>query len=366
MQFVDLQRQYQAYKAAIDERIGRVLEHCQFILGPEVRELEEALAARVGVKYAITVGSGSESLEIALRALGIGPGDEVITVPLTFVSSGEAVRLVGATPVFVDIEATSFNLDPALLERAITERTKAVIVVDLYGQMADYRRINAITATHGVPVIEDAAQSFGAARDGVASCGASLIGSTSFFPAKALGCYGDGGALFTDDAELAERMSFIRVHGGKRHDYSYLGINGRFDTLQAAVLLAKLPHFEDELEERRRIASRYSRLLADLCTVPEEVADCTHSYSYYTVRVGNRDRIASSLKERGIPVGVYYPKCLHEQPVFADLGGRLGDFPVAEQASREVLSLPVHPFLSKADQDEVVAALRDAIASVGS
>ena len=366
MRFVDLPRQYQAYKEEIDERIRRVLEHGQFILGPEVRELEEALAARAGVRHAITVASGTDSLEIALRARDIGPGDQVITVPFTWVSSAEVIRLVGATPVFVDIEEKSFNLDPALLETAITERTKAVIVVDLYGQMADYRAINAVAARRDLPVIEDAAQSFGAARDGVASCAASLVGSTSFFPAKTLGCYGDGGALFTDDAELAERMSLIHTHGGHRHDHRYVGMNGRFDTLQAAVLLAKLPHFDDELEARRRIGRRYSQLLAELCTVPEEVPGCTHVYSYYTVRLGDRDQIVSGLKERGVPVAIYYPKCLHEQPVFANLGYRPGDFPVSERVSREVLSLPMHPFLSEEEQDQVVAALRDTIASMRS
>ena len=362
MEFIDLKRQYREYQTEIDERIRAVLEHGQFILGPEVGELEEALAKRVGVGHAITVSNGTASLEIALRALGVGPGDEVITVPLTWISSAEVIKLVGATPAFVDIEPQTFNLDPGLLETAVTERTKAVIAVNLFGQMADYRRINAIAGALDLTVIEDAGQSFGASRDELNSCGATSIGSTSFFPAKPLGCYGDGGALFTNDDSLAERMSAIRTHGGRRHDHRYVGTNGRLDTLQAAVLLAKLPHFEHELAERRRIGKRYSQLLKDVCEVPPVGSGSAHVYAYYTIRIPRRDRVAASLKAQGIPTAVYYPRCLHEQPVFADLGYRRGDFPVAERASHEVLSLPMHPFLSDSEQDRIVGALEEAIA----
>lgn len=365
MDFIDLRAQYRAYQAEIDARLRRVLEHGQFVLGPEVAELEAALAAYVGVPHAITVASGTDSLEIALRALGIGPGDEVITVPFTWISTAEAVLLVGARPVFVDIEPVTFNLAVDQVEAAITPRTRAVMPVSLFGQMPDFARLNAIAARHGLAVIEDAAQSFGATQRGRRSGGVTTIGSTSFFPAKPLGCYGEGGALFTADDALADAMRAIRTHGGiRRHEHGRLGRNGRFDTLQAAVLLAKLPHLEAELAARARIAARYDAALAGVCVTPAVAPGNTHVYAQYTLRVPERDRVAARLKEAGIPTGIYYPKCLHEQPVFAGLGYRPGDFPVAEQASREVLSLPMHPFLSERDQDRVVEALKNALAAV--
>lgn len=358
MDFIDLKEQYRRYKTEIDTRIHKVLDHGQFILGPEVRELEAALAGYVGVKHAITVASGTDSLEIALRALGVGPGDEVVTVPFTWISSAEVIGLVGAKPVFVDIEPATYNLDVDQLQATLTSRTKAILPVSLFGQMPDYDRINTIAAAHGIPVIEDAAQSFGATQRGRRSCGVTLIGSTSFFPAKPLGCYGDGGALFTADDALAEKMRAIRTHGGlKRHHHPLLGMNGRFDTLQAAVLLAKLPHFDGELAERSRIGARYTERLRGACGVPEVAPGNTHVYAQYTVRVPDRDRVAEHLKAAGIPTAVYYPKCLHEQPVFASCGCKWGDFPVSEKASREVLSLPMHPFLTETDQDRVVSAL---------
>ena len=265
MQFVDLQAQYKAYQAEIDDRIRTVLGHGHFIMGPEIAELEQVLASYVGVKHCITVASGTASLEIALRALGVGPGDEVVTVPFTWISSAEAIGLVGAKPVFVDIEAQTYNMDVDLIEAAITPRTKAILPVSLFGQMPDYHRINAIAARHDLPVIEDAAQSFGASQGGKRSCGVTLIGSTSFFPAKPLGCYGDGGALFTNDDALAEKMRAIRTHGGqKRHHHPFLGMNGRFDTLQAAVLFAKFPHFEWEVQARGRVGARYTELLSSV------------------------------------------------------------------------------------------------------
>ena len=248
MEFIDLKQQYRLYKSEISERLQRVLDHGQFIMGPEIAELEQALASYAGVKHCLTVASGTDSLEIALRALGIGPGDEVITIPFTWISTAEAIGLVGAKSVFVDIDPATFNINVDLIESAITPRTKALLPVSLFGQMPDYDRINAIAAPHGLPVIEDGAQSFGATQRGRRSCGVTTIGSTSFFPAKPLGCYGDGGALFSDDDALVERMRAIRTHGGiKRHQHPFLGMNGRFDTLQAAVLLAKWPHFEWEV-----------------------------------------------------------------------------------------------------------------------
>lgn len=366
MEFIDLKSQYRAYQAEIDARIRSVLQHGRFILGPEIEELETTLARFVGVRHCITVASGTDALEIALRALQIGPGDEVITVPFTWISTAEAIALVGARPVFVDIEPVSYNIDIDRVEAAITPRTRALLPVSLFGQMPDYDRINAIAAKYGLPVIEDAAQSFGATRNGRRSCGVTTIGSTSFFPAKPLGCYGDGGALFTNDDALADKMRAIRTHGGlQRHHHPLLGMNGRFDTLQAAVLLAKLPHFEAELERRGQLGARYTEQLRPLLhlphAVPEVLPGNTHVYAQYTIRVPDRDTVAEKLRAQGIPTAVYYPKCLHEQPVFASLGHRWGDFPVAERASREVLSLPMHPFLTEAQQDQVIRALERAL-----
>lgn len=362
MQFIDLQEQYRRYKAEIDGGIRRVLDHGQYIMGPEIAELEAVLAAYVGVRHAVTVASGTDSLEIALRVLGIGPGDEVITVPFTWISSAEVIGLVGAKPVFVDINPKDFNINIDAIESAITVRTKAIMPVSLFGQMPDYVRINAIAARYNIAVIEDAAQSFGAKQNGRRSCGVTRISSTSFFPAKPLGCFGDGGALFTDDDEINEKMRAIRTHGGlKRHYHPYLGMNGRFDTIQAAVVLAKMPHFEGEVSARERIGARYTELLRSHCEVPEVTPGNTHVYAQYTIRVKNRDQLGERLKSQGIPTAVYYPKCLHEQPVFASLGYRLGSFPEAERASREVISLPMHPFLSEAQQDGILAAVSNAL-----
>lgn len=358
MEFIDLKEQYRRYKQAIDERIQRVLNHGQYVMGPEIVELEQALADYVGVKHCITVASGTDSLEIALRALNIGPGDEVITVPFTWISTAEAIALVGAKPVFVDIEPIAYNINIDQIEAAITTKTKAIMPVSLFGQMPDYEKINAIAERHGLFVIEDAAQSFGATQNGRRSCGVTHIGSTSFFPAKPFGCYGDGGALFTDDDSMADTMRAIRNHGGlERHHHTLVGMNGRFDTLQAAVMLAKLPHFAWEVAERARIGGQYSNALASYCTVPKLIPGNTHVYAQYTIRLDNRDEAAAKLKAAGIPTAIYYPKCLHEQPVFVGLGYKLGDFPESEKAAKEVLSLPMHPFLSNEDQQRIVSAL---------
>lgn len=359
MEFVDLAFQYQKYKVEIDQRMQRVLEHGRFIMGPEIAELEETLARYVGVSFCITVASGTDALEIALRALDIGPKDEVVTVPFTWISTAEAIRLVGATPVFVDIEPASFNMNVDRIEEAITPHTKAIIPVSLFGQMPDFDRINRIAERHGLKIIEDAAQSFGATQHGRRSCGVTLIGSTSFFPAKPLGCYGDGGALFTNDDQLAEKIRAIRTHGGiERHHHTLVGMNGRLDTLQAAVLLAKFPHFDWELSERNRIAARYTELLRGLVGVPTTMPGDTHVYAMYTIRAPQRDLLASCLREDGIPSAIHYPKCLHEQPAFTSLGYRTGDFPEAEKASREVISLPMHPFLSTSHQDRIIDGVR--------
>lgn len=365
MEFIDLKTQYQQYKTAIDARIHQVLDHGRYVMGPEIAELETQLCSYTGARHALTVASGTDSLEIALRALDIGPGDEVITTPFTWISSAEVIALVGARPVFVDIGAADYNIDIDRIETAITPRTKALMPISLFGQMPDYDRINAIAARHGITVIEDAAQSFGASRNGRKSGSVTTIASTSFFPAKPLGCFGDGGALFTDDDALADKMRAIRTHGGvQRHHHPYLGMNGRFDSIQAAVLLAKLPHFEDEVIARGIIGARYSEMLENgrqaaggQIVTPAVMPGNTHVYAQYTIRVADRDALGASLKAAGIPTAVYYPKCLHEQPVFAACGYRYGDFPVAEQAAREVISLPMHPFLTEADQDAIVKAV---------
>ena len=355
--FIDLAAQQDRIRPELERRIHAVLRHGHYIMGPEIAELETRLATYVGVKHCISCASGTDSLEIAMRALGIGPGDEVITVPFTWISTAETISQVGATPVFVDIDPTTFNLDPRRLAAAITPRTKAIMPVSLFGQMPDLEAITAIAGT--IPVIEDGAQSFGATRHGRRSCGVTAIGSTSFFPAKPLGCYGDGGALFSGDDALAARMRAIRTHGGeKRHHHPYIGMNGRLDTLQAAIVLAKLAVWDDEVAARGRVGALYGSSIGRRSVVAPAVAPGnTHVYAQYTVRVPNRDAVAERLKAEGIPTAVYYPKCLHEQPCFAHLGRRLGDFPESERASREVLSLPMHPRLDPRTQDRIVAAL---------
>jgi len=362
MEFIDLKTQYQKRKTAIDGGIHRVLEHGKFIMGPEIAELETVLASYTGSKHAITVASGTDSLEIALRAIGIGCGDEVITVPFTWISSAEAIALTGAKPVFVDINPFDYNMDVEQIEAAITPRTKAIMPVGLFGQLPDFQIINDIANRHNLAVLEDAAQSFGATQRGVKSCAISTIGSTSFFPAKPLGCYGDGGALFTDDEDFADKIRAIRTHGCRqRHHHTMLGMNGRFDTLQAAIILGKFPDFPWEVSERGLIGARYTEMLRDVCGVPEVRDGNTHVYAQYTIRVPERDILGVKLKEAGIPTAVYYPNCLHEQPVFADLGYNYGDFPHAEKAAKEVISLPMHPFLGKKEQDKIIDAVKFAL-----
>ncbi|CUA84063.1 MULTISPECIES: DegT/DnrJ/EryC1/StrS family aminotransferase [Gulbenkiania] len=361
--FIDLKTQYRHLKGEIDARMQAVLDHGQFIMGPEVLELEEKLAEYVGVRHAIGVCDGTAALQIALMAIGLAPGDEVITTPFTFIATGEVVALLGGKPVFVDIDPDTYNLDPALIEAAITPRTRAIMPVSLYGQCADFDTINAIAQKHGLAVIEDGAQSFGATRHGRRSGALSTIGCTSFFPSKPLGCYGDGGAIFTDDDALAARMRQLRVHGqDTRYHHPLTGMNGRLDTLQAAVLLAKLPSFPEEVEARARIGARYSAYLEEVARVPRLAEGNTHVYAQYTLEVDDRTRVQQALQAAGIPTAVHYPIPLHRQPAFAHLGLEEGAFPVAESASRRVLSLPMHPFLDAATQDTVIAAVRQALA----
>ncbi len=361
MEFIDLKKQYGVVKQSIDRRMAQILEHARFILGPEVAELEQKLAAYTGAQHCITCASGTDALLMALMALGITAGDEVITSPFTFIASAEVVVLLGARPVFVDIDARTYNLDPRKLEAAITARTRAIMPVSLYGQCADFDAINAIAARHRLPVIEDAAQSFGAIYKGRRSCNLSTIGCTSFFPSKPLGCYGDGGACFTSDSVLAERMRQIRMHGeDRRYHHVTLGINGRLDTLQAAVLLAKLEVFDAEVEARGRIGARYNELLRGVVGIPYIEPHNTSVFAQYTIQVVDRDGVQLLLKEKGIPTAVHYPMPLHLQPVFSGMGLGEGSYPVAEAAARMVLSLPMHPYLSETDQERVCAAVAEA------
>ena len=368
MNFIDLKSQYQRIREPVNARIQAVLEHGQYILGPETLELEQRLAQYVGAKHCIGASSGTDTLLIALMALDIGPGDEVITSPFTFIATGEMIALAGATPVFVDIDPRTYNIDPALIEKAITPRSKAIMPVSLYGQCADFDAINAIAARHNLTVIEDAAQSFGARYKGKMSCAVSKIGSTSFFPSKPLGCYGDGGALFTDDDQLAKVMREIRAHGqDRRYHHPRLGINGRLDTLQAAILLSKLDIFEDEVAARARIGARYTELIdaaftkSDGVTTPTLARDCTSVYAQYTVEVPNRAKVEEGMKARGVPTAVHYPVPLHLQPVFAHLGLGKGAFPLSEAAGERVISLPMHPYLTEQQQVSVVKALKESV-----
>jgi UDP-2-acetamido-2-deoxy-ribo-hexuluronate aminotransferase len=369
MDFIDLKTQYQRLKPSLDERIARVLSHGQFILGPEVADLETALARYVGTRHCIAASSGTDTLLIALMALGIGRGDEVITVPFTFIATGEMIMLAGATPVFVDIDPRTWNLDPERLEAAITPRTRAIMPVSLFGQCADFTAINAVAARHGLPVIDDAAQSFGATQGGRRSCSLTQVGSTSFFPSKPLGAYGDGGALFTDDDALAKAMREIRVHGqDRRYHHPRLGLNGRLDTLQAAVLLAKLEVFDEEVAARGRVGARYGELIRDSFAGDEErvmtpwlAPGNTSVYAQYTIEVDDRAGVERRMKAQGIPTAVHYPTPLHLQPVFEQLGLRAGAFPISERAAQRVISLPMHPYLAEEQQQAVVAALRTAV-----
>lgn len=362
MEFIDLKSQYAALKANIDARMHAVLDHGQYIMGPEVAELEERLAAFVGVNHCIAASSGTDTLLLALMALGIQAGDEVITTPFSFIATAEVIALLCAKPVFADIEPNSYNIDPAKIEAAITTRTKAIMPVSLYGQCADFDAINAIAAKHGLPVIEDGAQSFGATYKGRRSCGLSTIGSTSFFPSKPLGCYGDGGAVFTDDDALAKAMREIRVHGqDRRYHHPRIGLNARMDTLQAAVLLAKLEVFPAEVEARARIGARYTELLQGVVTTPRVEAHNTSVYAQYTVEVDNRDAVQARMKQRGVSTATHYPVPLNMQPAFAYLAQGEGCYPVAERAARRVMSLPIHPYLGGEDMHTVTEALKAAL-----
>jgi len=362
--FIDLKTQYAALRDKVNARMQAVLDHGQFIMGPEVAELEGRLVAFTGAKHCITVASGTEALLIALMALDIKPGDEVITTPFSFIATAEVIVLLGAKPVFIDIEADTCNMNASLIEAKITPRTRAIMPVSLYGQCADMDEINAVAARHGLPVIEDAAQSFGALYKGRRSCNLSTIGCTSFFPSKPLGCYGDGGAIFTSDDKLAQSMREVRVHGqSKRYVHTRVGVGGRMDTLQCAVVLAKLERFEWELEARVRVGAAYNTLFADLPGDARPIAvrgDCNSVYAQYTLSVPDREGLQGALKNAGIPTAVHYPIPMHLQPAYQHLCCP-DCCPVSVEMARRVVSLPMHPDLDATTQQAIAKAVREAI-----
>ena len=356
MQFIDLAAQQVRIKDKIDAGIQRVLAHGQYILGPEVTELEEKLAAFAGTRHCITCANGTDALQIAQMAFGVGPGDEVITPGFTYIATAETVAVLGAKPVYVDIDPKTYNLDPEKLEAAITPRTKAIIPVSLYGQCADFDAINAIANKHGIPVIEDAAQSFGATYKGMRSCNLSTVATTSFFPSKPLGCYGDGGAIFTNDDELAVILRQIARHGqDRRYHHLRIGINSGLDTLQAAVLLPKLEILTEEISLRQSVAEQYSKALsASAVITPTVEKHNTSAWAQYTLQLKNRDAVQESLKQQGIPTAVHYPIPLNRQPAVADSRAVL---PVGDNAADSVLSLPMHPYLQSNDIKKIVQAI---------
>ncbi len=352
--FINLKSQQRQVLPQLEKNIHQVLHHGKYIMGPEIAELEQKLADYVGVKHCISVSSGTDALLIAMMALGIKQGDEIITTPFSFIATAETIMLLGAKPVFVDIDPRTYNIDPKQIAAAITEKTKAILPVSLYGQCADFDAIN----QYNLPVIEDAAQSFGATYKGHKSCSLSTIACTSFFPSKPLGCYGDGGACFSNDDNLAKIMREIRVHGQeKRYHHARIGINGRMDTLQAAILLAKLEIFPQEVEARHHIGQSYTEALTDIVTTPYIEPYNTSVYAQYTIQVDNRDELQQKLKQQGIPTAIHYPIPLNKQAAFADL--KTNDCLAAEQVAQRVISLPMHPYLTEMEQLQITSLLRN-------
>lgn len=359
IEFIDLKAQQSRIKAEIDAGIQRVLAHGQYILGPEVAELEEKLAAYVGAKYCITCANGTDALQIVQMAFGIGPGDEVITPGFTYIATAETVAVLGATPVYVDVNPKTYNLDVEKLEAAITPRTKAIIPVSLYGQCADFDAINAIAAKYNLPVIEDAAQSFGATYKGRKSCNLSTVACTSFFPSKPLGCYGDGGAIFTNDEELAKVIRQIARHGqDRRYHHIRVGVNSRLDTLQAAILLPKLAILDDEMQARQRVADTYTKLFNEtgILTTPFIEQHNSSAWAQYTIQVENRDQVQAKLKAKGVPTAVHYPIPLNKQPAVANESAVL---PVGDAVAERVMSLPMHPYLSTDQIIQIIQPLNN-------
>ena len=357
--FIDLQSQYQSYKEEIDSAIQAVLDTSQYIMGPAVKELELKLANYTGVKHAVACASGTDALLIALLAIGIKPGDEIITTPFTFISSSEVISQLGAIPVFVDIEEDTYNINANKIEEKITNRTKAIIPVSLYGQTANMDLINEIANRNNLLVIEDAAQSFGASYKGIKSCNLSHIGCTSFFPSKPLGCYGDGGALFTSNDEFAEKARMFLAHGSKkRYVHEVIGLNGRIDTIQAAIVGVKLKYFDDEVQKRESIGNRYINLLKDKqLKLPVIREGRTSVFAQFTVQSDRREKLMQLLKDKDVPSAIHYPTPLHLQKCYQSLNYKVGDFPISEKAANEVFSLPMSPFLTEKQQDFIVDLL---------
>ena len=372
--FIDLAAQRRRIGRSIDDAVARVMNHCQFINGPEVTQLEAALAAFSGAKYVVTCASGTDALLMVLMAKGVGRGDAVLCPSFTFSATGEAVALTGATPVFVDVDESTFNMDAASLKRGIAAarnvglKPVGVIPVDLFGQSADHDSVAAVAEAEGLFVFDDAAQGFGASYKGRKLGTFGIATATSFFPAKPLGCFGDGGAIFTDDADLAEILRSIRVHGqgADKYDNVRLGLTGRLDTMQAAILIEKLKIFEDEIAARNKVADRYARGLGNLVTVPRLASGCTSVWAQYTIRLpkgADRDGFAAALKAQGIPTAIYYPKSMHQQTAYRGFPVADGGLTVSERLSDDVISLPMHAYLDEATQDRVIAAVRGAIST---
>ena len=367
--FIDLKTQQAKILPALTARIQAVLSHGQYVMGPEVGELESRLAAYVGVKHALACSSGTDALLMALMAYGVGPGDAIFTTPFTFIATAEVVQLLGATSVFVDVESRTFNLDPKALEQSMRRlaadprtshlRPRGIIPVDLFGQPADYDRINALAGEYGLFVLGDAAQSFGATYKGKRTGSLAEVSATSFFPAKPLGCYGDGGAIFTDNDDLAEILHSIRVHGQGKDKYENvrLGLNGRLDTLQAAILLAKLDIFEGEIALRQDVAQRYNEALRQVVEVPAVAPDRTSVWAQYSVLSPHRAALQESLRQAGVPTAIYYPIPLHLQGAFQHLGYKPGDFPVSEDLAQRIFSLPMSPYLASDDQERIIRVI---------
>jgi UDP-2-acetamido-2-deoxy-ribo-hexuluronate aminotransferase len=358
MKFIDLERQYQRCKANIQLRIEKVLNHGQYIKGPEITELEEKLAKKVGVKHCVGLASGTTALQAALMALKIEPGDEVITPAFSFFAAAEVILFLGAKPVFVDIDAKSYLADPQKIQQAITPKTKAIIPVNLYGQCADYDQIKVIADRHNIPIIEDAAQSFGAVYKGRASGSLGAIACTSFFPAKPLGCFGDSGACFTDDDALAQQMRLIIDHGQQqRYQHTELGFNGRMDTLQAAILLEKLELFDEEMELRQQLAQWYAEALGNEIKTPYVMPHNVSAYAQYTLEFDNRDAMEQALTKAGIPTAIHYPKGMHQQSIMLKHGAAVA-LPITEEKARKVLSVPFYPYLKKSEVLQVAQAIK--------
>jgi UDP-2-acetamido-2-deoxy-ribo-hexuluronate aminotransferase len=368
MQFIDLKAQQERIRDKIEANIKTVLDHGKYIMGPEIKELEEKLAAHVGTRFAVGVASGTDALLMPLMTYGIGPGDAVFTTPFTFVATAEVIRLLGATPVFADIHADTFNIDPVKLEAAVREtiaggklRPRGIIPVDLFGQPADYDEIDAVAKKYGLFVLQDAAQSFGASYKGTKACSHGDVAATSFFPAKPLGAYGDGGMVFTDSLDIHKKLVSIRVHGKGSNKYENIriGLNGRLDSLQAAVLLAKMEIFEEEIQLRQEVAKRYSDGLKGTVTVPVVRDYNVSAWAQYSILHPQREGVIKALKEAGIPTAIYYPLPLHLQEAFTHLGYREGDFPISERTAKQIFSLPMYPYLKKEDQERVIAVINN-------